>query len=547
MIHPSQTWSLGSCAPTTNVATLLGISRLRRILSLMLMRGCVILLAILLGVHSVVLGQIPSSAPAASASPAKAAVILVEGEINDYQYGFITRQFAAARETGVTTVILEIDSYGGLVDSGLSISRFLKQQDDLRIIAYVTEKAISAGVMTAMACDEITMAPGTMIGDTAPIVSSPEGGLQTLGATERAKFESPVLADILDSAVRNHYDLQLAEAMVRLGPALYLVENAEHQRRIVPSDEYDRMVKEEPQWKAPEGVHNPVRPKDTLLTITDQTAVKIGLATGVFRSIEQLASDRNLQIVANLRPSAGDRLIALLSSHGARSLVFFILLISGYMAFKTPGTGFAEAIAAMALVVLLGVPLMTGYAQWYEIIMVLVGIALIAIEIFVLPGHMLPGIVGLVLVILGILMTFVGREPPDMPGTWPRLPMTRFALESALIWLTGTMALSLVTMATLSRMLPKTPFMRRLILNATSGGTTLDNRNAPSNLPTWPAVGAIGTAVTELRPGGTAAFHDPALGDVRQIDVLSDTGYIPAGTKIVARTVVADHITVRQA
>jgi membrane-bound serine protease (ClpP class) len=513
----------------------------------MLMRGCVILLAFLLGVHSVVLAQISSSAPAASASSAAAAVILVEGEINDYQYGFITRQFAAAREAGATSVILEIDSYGGLVTSGLEISRFLKQQDDLKVIAYVTEKAISAGVMTAMACDEITMAPGTMLGDSAPIMVSPEGGLQTLGATERAKAESPVLADFLDSAERNHHDLLLAEAMVRIGPALYLVENDDHQRRIVASDEYDRLTKEEPQWKTPEGVHNPIRPKDTLLTITDQTAAKIGLSAGTFPTIDQLTAQRNLRIVANLRPSAGDRLIALLSTQGARSLVFFVLLISGYMAFKTPGTGFAEAIAAVALVVLLGVPLMTGYAQWYEIIMVLVGIALIAIEVFVLPGHMLPGITGISLVILGILMTFVGREPPGMPGTWPRLPMTRFALESALVWLTGTMALSLVTMAALSRMLPKTPFMRRLILNATSGGTTLDNRNAPSILPTWPAVGAIGTAVTELRPGGMAAFHDPVLGDVRQIDVLSDTGYIPAGAKIVARTVVADHITVRQA
>ena len=510
----------------------------------MLMRGWLILLVVLLGGHSVVLGQIPSSAPIA---PAPAAVILVEGEINDYQYSFITRQFAAARDAGAKAIILEIDSYGGLVTSGLEISRFLKQQDDLKVIAYVTEKAISAGVMTAMACDEITMAPGTMLGDSAPIMVSPEGGLQTLGATERAKAESPVLADFLDSAERNHHDLLLAEAMVRIGPALYLIENDDHQRRIVTSDEYDRLAKEAPQWKTPEGVHNPVRPKDTLLTITDQTAAKIGLSAGTFPTIDQLAAQRNLRIVANLRPSAGDRLIALLSTQGARSLVFFVLLISGYMAFKTPGTGFAEAIAAVALVVLLGVPLMTGYAQWYEIIMVLVGIALIAIEVFVLPGHMLPGIAGIALVILGILMTFVGREPPGMPGTWPRLPMTRFALESALIWLTATMALSLVTMAALSRMLPKTPFMRRLILNATSGATTLDNRNAPSILPTWPAVGAIGTAVTELRPGGTAAFHDPVLGDVRQIDVLSDTGYIPAGAKIVARTVVADHITVRQA
>ena len=200
----------------------------------MLMRGWLIVLAIIVGLHSAVLGQATAPSAPSSASPAPAAVILVEGEINDYQYDFITRQFAKAREAGATTIILEIDSYGGLVTSGLEISRFLKQQDDLKIIAYVTEKAISAGVMTAMACDEIAMAPGTMMGDSAPIMVSPEGGLQNLGATERAKAESPVLADFLDSAERNGHDPLLAEAMVRIGPALYLVENPESSAESCP-------------------------------------------------------------------------------------------------------------------------------------------------------------------------------------------------------------------------------------------------------------------------------------------------------------------------
>lgn len=515
-----------------------------RILPAMPMGGWIIFVTLLLSLHAAAVAQVPATDAAA---PAPAAVILVEGEINDYQHGFITRQFAAARDAGASTVILEIDSYGGLVTSGLSISRFLKQQDDLNIIAYVTEKAISAGVMTAMACDEIVMAPGTMMGDSAPIMMSPEGGMQNLGTTERAKAESPVLADFLDSAERNGHDPLLAEAMVRIGPALYMVENAEQHRRIVTQEEYDRLIKEEPQWKTPEGVRNPVRPKDTLLTITETTAVKVGLATGISTSVEQLASQRNLRIVANLRPGAGDRLIAALSSQGARSLVFFVLLISGYMAFKTPGTGFAEAIAVAALGVLLGVPMMTGYAQWYEVLMVLVGIALIALEVFVIPGFGVAGITGICLTILGIMMTFVGREPPGMPGTWPTLPMTRMAIQGALAWVTVTMALSLLTMVALARVLPRSPFTRRLVLTAVSGGTTMNDRNVPSVLPTWPAVGAIGTAITELRPGGMAAFHDPVLGDVRQIDVISDTGYIPAGTKIVARAVAVDQVTVRQA
>lgn len=525
----------------------------------MLMRGWIIFLALLVGLQSAMLGQTtmpverashelpaPASLPALAA-PSPTAVILVEGEINDYQYSFIKKQFAKAREAGAKTIILEIDSYGGLVTSGLSISRFLKQQDDLKIIAYVTEKAISAGVMIAMACDEIVMAPGTMMGDSAPIMMSPEGGMQNLGATERAKAESPVLADFLDSAERNGHDPLLAEAMVRIGPALYLVENPQKQRRIVTQEEYDRLAKEDPQWKTPEGIRNPVRPKDTLLTISDTTSVKLNLATGIYASTEELAGKRNLAVVSNLRPGTGDQLIALLSGQAVRSLLLFVLMISGYMAFKTPGTGIAEAVAAIALVVMLGVPMMTGYATWYEILMVLVGIGLLAVELFVLPGFGIAGFAGLALVILGILLTFVGSEPSEIPGIVPQLPMTYRAIESGLVWITGTLAVSLVTMFGLSQVLPKTPYMKRLVLTATVGGTTLDEHNHPAVAVAWPAVGAIGTAVTDLRPGGTAAFHDPQLGDVRQVDVISDAGYIPAGEKVVAREVAADHITVRKA
>ena len=66
----------------------------------MLMRGWLIVLAIIVGLHSAALGQATAPAVPSAASPAPAAVILVEGEINDYQYDFITRQFATAREAG---------------------------------------------------------------------------------------------------------------------------------------------------------------------------------------------------------------------------------------------------------------------------------------------------------------------------------------------------------------------------------------------------------------------------------------------------------------
>src|SRR5687767_8110163 len=98
-----------------------------------------------------------------------AVVIELSGEIDDANRDALFRRFREARRMGVPTVILDVNTYGGLVTSGLDISRFLKQQDDLHVIAFVGEKAISAGAMIAMAADEIVMAPSAKLGDSAPI------------------------------------------------------------------------------------------------------------------------------------------------------------------------------------------------------------------------------------------------------------------------------------------------------------------------------------------------------------------------------------------
>src|SRR4051794_123175 len=168
--------------------------------------------------------QAPDVASATSSSPTPAVVITLQGVIDDYSRDALFKRFAEARRLGAKVVILKLNTPGGLVTAGLDISRFLKQQDDLHVIAYVHEKAYSAGIMVGLACDELVMEPGSYIGDSAPIVMDSGGGLQTLGKAERAKAESPILADFRDSAVKNGYDPLLAEAMVSYGKVVRWVE-----------------------------------------------------------------------------------------------------------------------------------------------------------------------------------------------------------------------------------------------------------------------------------------------------------------------------------
>lgn len=254
--------------------------------------------------------------------------------------------------------------------------------------------------------------------------------------------------------------------------------------------------------------------------------------------------------MATLAPSWGDAIIAFLAGSTARFFLLTILSVSLYAALHAPGHGTAEAAAAIALTLLLGVPLLTGYAQWWEIVAILLGMALLALELFVIPGFGVAGVAGIVLVLLGLLMTFVPKEPGNAPGLLPSLAGTWLALQNGLVVVVASLLASMGLCFWLSRYLPKVPYFNKLILTATSGGgANLDGQNLAQSEPllVWPRVGMTGTAITDLYPGGAASFTDDSLNDTRIVDVISESGYIDAGTKIVVREAEGTRVIVRKA
>ncbi|CAA9380054.1 MAG: Putative membrane-bound ClpP-class protease associated with aq_911, partial [uncultured Phycisphaerae bacterium] len=349
----------------------------------------------------------PSTAPTATTTT-PAVVITLEGVIDDYNRDALFKRFAAARKLGAKVVILKLDTPGGLVTAGLDISRFLKRQDDLHVVAFVHEKAYSAGIMIGLACDELVMEPGSYIGDSAPIVMRPGGGIQKLEGAERAKAESPILADFHDSAVKNGHDPLLAEAMVSYGRVVRWVErDGGTDRRFVSAEQFAGLAQQG--WREVEepGVPRPIDGPETLLTVSADVAHKIGLAESIVDSPQALAAERGYVIVGDLTPGTGERFVSLLSGPAARGILLTLFLLSLWVALHTPGAGFAEALALVSLGLLVGVPLLTGYAQWWEIAAIVIGLVLIALELFVIPGFGVAGITGIALLLGWLVMTFV--------------------------------------------------------------------------------------------------------------------------------------------
>jgi membrane-bound serine protease (ClpP class) len=460
------------------------------------------------------------------------------------QYDALVRRFDAARKLGARVIILQIDTYGGAVTAGLEISHFLKSQPNLHTIAYVPRKAISAGAMIALACNELVMGPNATIGDAAPIALAPGGGMQTLGAAERAKAESPVIEDFRDSALHNGYEPLLAEAMVSVGIEVHWIENKDGEKRFVDGPTYQQLTAQG-DWRPVQGVRNPIDGPESLLTVHSGLAVQLGLAKEIVDSANQLTAQRGYNLLRTLEPGVGDRLIEWLGGDVVRLVLTVIFFMSLYTALHVPGHGAPEAFAAASLMILLGVPLLTGYAQWWEILAILIGLGLLAFEVFVFPGHFVSGIVGLLLALGGFLMTFVPKEPDGMPGILPALDSTWSALRRGLLVIAGAMAASLFLWFWLNRYLPKLPYFNRLILQDAAGGTAQSSGAAP--VDSWPGIGANGQALTDLRPGGTAAFIDPATGDTRTIDVVSDSGFVPANSRLVILELRGGYAVVRTA
>jgi membrane-bound serine protease (ClpP class) len=491
----------------------------------------------------------PASAPStqfaqAPAVGGTAAVIQLEGWIDDYNRDQLFHRFDHARAAGATTIILEIDTDGGLVTSGLDISRYLKNQTDLHVIAFVNSKAISAGAMIAMACDEIVMTPSGTLGDCAPIQVAEGQGVVPMGATERQKQESPILSDFKESARRNGHDPLLACAMVSLPYSIHWVTDAEGHRKFVDDAGYKTLTAGGG-WKPVAGAPDPIDSDKTLLTVDTADAVQYGLCHGTARSADDLAAQRGMTVVARYEHGLGDMVVKLLSS-GVAKVIFLIIFINAlFVSLKTPGSGSAEAICMLSLGLLIGLPLLTGYAQWWQIVMVMAGIGLIAFEIFVFPGHLVSLVLGTFMVAAGILLTFLG-DFWTVPGGWS-LPGTQASLEHGLFVTVGGLAGGLLVFNYLRRLMPKMPYFSRLIIKTTSGGAGVAPSPAlnPAFAPTdrWPFVGTTGVAVSELKPGGTARF--PYAADVRNTSVVSESGFVSAGTKVVVREVQGNRVVVR--
>lgn len=476
------------------------------------------------------------------AQPRQGVVIPIKGMINDVLTRSIERRLDEARAAGVDLVVFEMDTPGGLVTSALDISKLIKKLPDegVRTVAWVNDQAYSAGALISVAAQRILMSSSSSIGDCAPIMVSPVGGMEQLGEAERAKAESPILQEFRDSAARNGYDAVLCRAMVSVGVEVWWLENAETgEREFVDGERKKELIDDvEPdkrEWRLAEtyvdsrydkevSVEQPVDREDALLTLSEGEALAYGFATAVAKDLEQVATQLGLaQTLERLEESGWEKFAMWLNSPLVRGILFVIMLLGAYIEFQSPGLIVPGVTALIALGIFLGAPYAAGLANIWTIVLLIIGLGLLAAEIFVLPGFGIAGVCGIILILVAFVGSFVPTEPGAPPFSWPRLEGTWDAIKTGIIVLSSSLIIAVIGIGLLARYLPSLPFGRGLVLGGAEGVAL---SSVPRPQRTTVEVGDIGVVTGDLRPGGQARFGQ------RVVDVHSQGEYVEAGRRV---------------
>ncbi len=514
-------------ARRTNIFRLYGLSRIAKITNmerrLPLYTICLLLSML---VASVLAGE-PND-PNRSPRSVTAVIIPCKDLIDDGLYKSIVRRSELALEQGADYLIYEIQTYGGLVQAADDISKYLILDvgKKARTVAYVTTEAISAGAMISVSCQDIIMLKNTTIGDAAPIMM---GG--TLEGIEREKIESFVRAIFSRAAQANGYPEALLKAMVSAQLKVYRVRNLEtgeyefYESEMLPTDanDYDLANKEL------------VVKEGELLTLTAAKAEEYGIARAVVESeqgVLDFLSKRDgvtFESKPKLMPTMwSEEMVRWLNSPAVMSILVLIALLAVYIELSTPGIGLPGLVAAICFVIIIGSKYLAGLANWVEIAVFVAGVALLLIEIFVLPGFGIAGILGIILILAGIFGMLV-RNPPDT-APWPRTAMDWDTFASGVLGLTiGFVAFLIAAWAT-AKYLPRLKFLSGLTLapgKAKEGAEYEVSMTAPPESTEAPVkVGDKGVVASILRPAGKARFGD------RVIDVVATAEFLDKGRMV---------------
>ncbi len=473
--------------------------------------------------------------------PAKAAFITVHDLIDQGLYESLQRRSGQAIADGYDYIIFEIDTYGGLIDAADKISMLILNgvAPEAHTVAFVNTRAISAGALIAAGCETILMHRNGIIGDAAPIQMGAR-----LEGVEREKAESFVRSLFERAAQANNHPIPLLLSMVSIGIELDAIMNIE-------TGEYEFYspdnLPDDPNKYDPDSIQTVVT-SDELLTLTAAKAYEFGLSEELTHNRREVLSYLALRDEVSfpeeptvLLPNWSEQMVRWLNSPAVMSVLILGALLGAYLELSSPGLGLPGLVAAICVVIMVGSRYLTGLANWIDIAALVVGISLILVELFVLPGFGVAGIAGIILTLLGIFGMFIRYEPGEIP--WPLTDLDWYTLQQGVLALVLGVSGFLIIVWLLAKSMPKIELFSGMIAkpSVALGTEPAWKDDTPEEFSPVLKLGDIGIAVTALHPVGTARFGEEIT------DVIAAGEFIEKNAKIEITEIKGNRIVVEKA
>ncbi len=466
--------------------------------------------------------------------PTRGALIVLEGYIGLGNAEYLHRKLATARSHGAKLVIIEIHSGGGRVDMSMAMAEMLRDAYWAHTVAFIPHHAYSGAAVIALGCQDIVMGPEAIMGDAGEIFQDENSQFRYVPE----KLLSPLIEFVHTLAAARGHPPALAEAMVDMKLTVYHVQNVKTGKMACMSQ---REIDAEPdQWRRLAPV--PQTGGGRFFTVNGQEAVKLGLAKEMASSRAELAARYPLEgQLLVLEPSVIDTIVQILNSPWITSLLLVVGLIGLYIEFSSPGIGFGGLLAAVCFATFFWSHFLGNPAAWLALILFMLGMAFVAVELFVLPGFAVAGLAGAILMIAGVALAIQGFFIPQTPQDLATLTQT-----ALVIFISGlTFAVAAVY---ISKRLGSLPLFSRLVLappepaGAHAALSAGQDRAAaaPGRQAELPVgVGRIGIAQSTLRPGGKARFGN------QYVDVITDGDFIVKGSRVRIVEISGNRVVVR--
>lgn len=409
-------------------------------------------------------------APALAAQAAKGAVyrLLVHGEIENGLAPYLARGIHEANAAGAAAIYLDLDTPGGRIDAAERIVDAVRGSD-VPVYAFVNPRAYSAGAMIALATDGIYMRPGAVLGAATPVGGS--------GEKLPEKYVSAMRGEFRALAEERGLDPRIAEAMV------------------------DESL-------GAEGLAKPGQ----LVTLSTTEALKVRYAKGEVEDEAALLAAVGLAgaPVLTVDINWAEVVVRFLTSPMVSPLLLSVGILALLAELKAGTHGVGALVGFTSLGLFFGSSLLVGLAGMEEIILLGLGFIAVLVEVFLLPGFGVAGILGALLMGAAVVLAMLGSFPSGGE------------VVQALAVLGASVVITLAVAYAWLRHLPNSRRFAGLVhresVQAAEGYV--------SALPRGDLVGRMGTAATDLRPAGVALL------DGERIDVVTEGEYISAGSRI---------------